>query len=163
LSAKSYISQAGVTRFPKKIYVSDAGAVVRRIKKQYISDSGGVTRLTFTGADYLSLVAGTAGGSNGYTQGSFGSLTPGTLGDGATVIELAASATSPHPLVFFIDTYPGTITSSYLTSVTIGAAVFLATAATFSGGTAGGSASWTWASGPVITPTDTYAVAVQRS
>ena len=164
--ARTLISDSGaVVRQAKRLPISDSGGVTRIAKRVFISDSGAVARLVFTGADFLALVAAGApvAGSNGYVQGSFGSLTPSVLGDGTTVIEMAASVTTPFPLILQITGYPGSITSSYLTSLTLNAAVFLASAATFGGGGGGGSATWSWSSGFHFLNSAHVAVIVQRT
>jgi hypothetical protein len=162
--ARTLISDSGaVIRQAKRILISDSTATVRVVKRLFISDSGAVARLVFTGADFLALIAGSAGGSNGYTQSAFGSLTPSTLGDGSTVTELASAATFPHNMIFQITGYSGTITSGYLTSLAINASVFLATSASFSGGSSGGSASWTWNPGFGFSNGSSYSITVQRT
>jgi hypothetical protein len=166
MSSLTYIvDSTSTTRKVKKLFVVDSGSVTRRIKKGWIIDSSSVARLIFTSADFLTLVTAGApvAGSNGYIQSSFGSLTPTTLGDGSTVTELAASVTTPFPLNLTIRGYPGTITSAYLTSLTLNAATFLATSATFSGGSPGGSAVWNWASGFHFSTSETVAVVLQRT
>jgi hypothetical protein len=162
--AQTYIADSGgATRYPKKIYVSDSGGVSRFVKKIYVSDSGGITRFIFSGADYLSMVAGGVTGVAGYVRGTFGTLTPSVLGDGALVQELAAATATPHALTFTISGYAGVITSGYLISVLVGVSIFEATAATFTGGSSGGTAQWQWASGPLLSSGTTYPVTVQRS
>lgn len=164
--ARTLISDSGaIVRQAKRLIIEDSGSVARVVKRLFISDSGAVARLVFTGADFLTLVTAAApvGGSNGYIQGGFGSLTPTTLGDGSTVTEIAASVTSPFPLNLTIRGYPGTIGSSYLTSLSLNAALFTAASASFSGGTPGGSAVWTWASGFHFGASQTIAVILQRT
>ena len=159
------VDSGGTSRFIKRWFAIDSGGVARLAKRVFVFDSGGVARLVFTGADFLTLVTASApvGGSNGYIQGGFGSLTPTTLGDGSTVTEIAASVTSPFPLNLTIRGYPGTIGSSYLTSLSLNAALFTAASASFSGGTPGGSAVWTWASGFHFSVSETVAVILQRT
>jgi hypothetical protein len=155
----------GVTRQIKRIAMSDSGGVTRIIKRVLASDSGGVTRLVFTGADFLTLVTAAVpvGGSNGYIHGGFGSLTPTILGDGSTVTEIAASVTTPFSLILAITGYPGTIASTYLSSLTLDSAAFIATSASFSGGGAGGTATWTWNPGFHFSNNETVAVVLQRN
>ena len=159
------VDSGGTSRFIKRWFAIDSGGVARLAKRVFVFDSGGVARLVFTGADFLTLITASApvGGSNGYIQGGFGSLTPTTLGDGSTVTEIAASVTSPFPLNLTIRGYPGTIGSSYLTSLSLNAALFTAASASFSGGTPGGSAVWTWASGFHFGASQTIAVILQRT
>jgi hypothetical protein len=143
----------GVTRVTKKVFVSDSGAVVRKIKKIWVSDSGAISRLVYKSQDTLVMITGSVGNTNGYSIGAFGTMTPDTLGDGATVTQLAVSnnsAPTPGILLFDIDTYPGTITSSYLTSLQVGATTYLPAAATFTGGGIGGSAQWKWTGATVF-------------
>ena len=164
--ARTLISDSGaVTRQAKRLIIEDSGSVARIVKRLFISDSGAVSRLVFTGADFLTLITAGApvAGSNGYIQGGFGSLTPTTLGDGATVTEIAASVTTPFALNLTIQGYAGTIASSYLTSLMLNATTFLATSASFAGGGAGGSASWTWNPGFHFTASETVAVVLQRN
>ena len=164
MSAKTYIvDSGGTTRFVKRLFVVDAGNVSRAVKRMFVVDAGNVSRLVYTGADYLTLVSGNVSTTNGYVRGTIGSLTPSTLGDGALVQELAAKSTTPFTLIFDISGYAGTITSSYLVSVTINTTVFAATAATFSGGGSGSSASWQWSTGFNLINGDTFSVAVERS
>jgi hypothetical protein len=166
MSARTFVvDSTGTTRFPKRWFAIDSGGVARLGRRVFVLDSGGVARLIFTGADFLTLVSASApvAGSNGYAQGGFGSLTPTVLGDGSTVTTLDASVTTPFPLNFTITGYPGTIGSAYLKSLTLNGATFLATAASFSGGGAGGSAVWTWASGFHFSVNETVAVTVQRT
>jgi hypothetical protein len=166
MSARTLIvDSGGTTRQAKRMFIVDSGSVSRLVKRIFVVDSGSVSRLVFTGADYLTLVTAGApvAGSNGYIQGGFGSLTPTTLGDGSTVTEIAASVTSPFPLNLTIRGYPGTIGSSYLTSLSLNAALFTAASASFSGGTPGGSAVWTWASGFHFGASQTIAVILQRT
>jgi hypothetical protein len=164
MSTKTYVvDSTDTTRYVKKIFVVDSGSVARKIKRIWMIDSGSVARLVFTGADYLSMVAGTTAGSSGYLGGVFGTLTPHVLGDGATVEELTAANAFAHNSIFEITGYPGSITSSYLLSLTVGATTLLATAATFAGGGSGGAASWTWSTGFAINSGSTYAVVVQRT
>jgi hypothetical protein len=164
--ARTLISDSGgTTRQEKRIAIEDSGSVTRIAKRILASDSGGTSRLVFTGADFLTLISASApvAGSNGYIQSGFGSLTPTTLGDGSTVTEIAASVTTPFPLNLTIRGYPGTIVSAYLTSLTLNAATFLATSASFSGGGAGASAVWMWASGFHFGASQTVAVVLQRT
>jgi hypothetical protein len=166
MAARTFIiDSGGNTRFVKRWFAIDSGGVTRLAKRVFVFDSGGTARLVFTGADFLTLVTASApvAGSNGYIQSSFGSLTPTTLGDGSAVTEIAASVTGAFPLNLTIRGYPGTIVSAYLTSLTLNAAVFLATSATFSGGGAGGSAVWSWASGFHFSTSETVAVVIQRT
>jgi hypothetical protein len=166
MSARTLQSDSGgVTRQSKRIPLEDSGGVTRIIKRILASDAGGVTRLVFTGADFLTLVTASApvGGSNGYEQGGFGSLTPTTLGDGSTVTAIAASVTTPFALQLSITGYPGTITSSYLTSLSLNGNVFLQSSASFSGGGAGGTALWTWNPGFHFSASETVAVVLQRN
>jgi hypothetical protein len=164
MSAKTYIvDSSNTTRFPKRIIVVDSGNVSRVCKRIFVVDAGNVSRLIFTGADYLTLVSGNVSTTNGYVRGTIGSLTPSTLGDGALVQEIAAKSTTPFTLIFDISGYAGTITSSYLISLTITNTVFLATSAVFTGGSAGGTAQWQWTTGFNLINGDTFSVAVNRS
>jgi hypothetical protein len=159
------VDSGGTTRQAKRMFIVDSGSVSRLVKRIFVVDSGSVTRLVFTGADLLTLVSATfpVAGSNGYVQSSFGSLTPTILGDGSTVTEIVASVTTPFALTLAITGYPGTIASTYLTSLTLNAAAFLATSASFSGGGAGGTATWTWSPGFHFTNSETVAVVLQRN
>jgi hypothetical protein len=165
MGAKTFAEAAGAGQRIKKIFVSDpSGPAIRNLKKVYATQVTGPANLVFSAADVLAMVAGgPADGSTGYAQGGLGSLTPSVLGDGATVLELAASVTTPFPLIFFIDGYAGTITTNYLTSLTINSTVFLPAAATFGGGGAGASAIWTWSSGFHLISGDAYTITVERS
>lgn len=166
---KLYAWSAGAAQKIKKVFASDSGGVVRKIKKIYASDSGGVTRLVFISEDDLSMLVGTAANSNGYAAGGFGTLTPNTLGDGAVVDELIFSnhsAPVPGNAIFAIHSYPGTITSAYLTSLTVGANVLTPSDPTFtgfSGGAPGGSAQWTWSGVGFPTVGSTLPVVVVRA
>ena len=159
------VDSGGTTRQAKRMFIVDSGSVSRLVKRIFVVDSGSVSRLVFTGADLLTLVTASApvGGSNGYEQGGFGSLTPTTLGDGSTVTAIVASVTTPFALQLSITGYPGTITSSYLTSLTLNTAVFLQSSASFGGGGAGGTAIWTWNPGFHFSASETVAVVLQRN
>jgi hypothetical protein len=164
MSEKTYVvGPDGVTRFPKRICIADSTATTRIVKRIFVSDAGGVSRLIFTGADYLTLIAGQGGGTTGYVSAGFGTLTPAVLGDGATVTELAAATAGSHSMTLFVQGYAGTIGSSYLLNITINTSVFPASSATFSGGSSGGAASWMWTTGFNFIDATTYAVAIQRS
>ena len=166
MSAKTYVvDSGGTTRFLKRVYIVDSGNVTRKVKRIWAVDNTNTARLVFTGADYLTLIAGVTFGETGYTQGGFGSLTPSVLGDGSTVTSLFTTPTTPpqQELFFVITGYPGTVTSSYLTSLTINGATMPATAATFSGGGAGSQAEWTWTPSTALVGGTTYPVVVQRT
>jgi len=166
MSQFTYVVDSGsTTRKVKKVWVIDSGSTARKIKKIWVIDSGSTARLVFTGADFLTLVTAGApvGGTNGYAQGGFGSLTPNVLGDGATVTAIDASVTNPFPLNLTITGYVGSITSGYLTSLMLNGTLLLSTSATFSGGSLGGSANWSWNPGFHFLNSATVAVILQRS
>jgi hypothetical protein len=169
MSAKTYAFAAGSAQRIKKVFVSDSGSVVRRIKKIYASDSGGVTRLVYVSDDELSMLVGNVGNNNGYINGTIGTLTPTVLGDGATVQELLFSnhsAPVPGNCIFEIDTYPGTITSSYLTSLNVNGNILTPSSPNFtgfSGGSPGGAAQWSWSGAGFPTIGSTIPVIVTRT
>lgn len=169
MSAKLYVEDAGAGHKTKKLFVSDSGAVIRKIKKIYASPVTGLADLVYISEDDLSMLVGTAANSNGYAAGGFGTLTPNTLGDGAVVDELIFSnhsAPVPGNAIFAIHSYPGTITSAYLTSLTVGANVLTPSDPTFtgfSGGAPGGSAQWTWSGVGFPTVGSTLPVVVVRA
>jgi len=157
----------------KRIFLFDptAGGAVRQGKRIFLFDAGGTARLIFSGADNLSMVVGSggAGGSNGYINGGFGSLTPNTLGDGSVVQELAVggrTSASPNQLVFEIRGYPGTIVSGYLRSLSVNGVVSApgdANFTSFSGGTAGSTAQWIWQNAGIPTSGATIPIIVTRT
>lgn len=170
MSAKTFAADSGgaIHRI-KKVFAADTGGVIRKIKKIFAADSGGVIHLVFVADDELSMLVGTVGNNNGYAAGGVGTLTPGTLGDGAIVQEILVSnhaAPTPGLLIFFISNYPGTITSAYLTSLMINAALYKPSDANFtgfSGGASGGSAQWTWSGAGIPTPGTTIPVVITRT
>lgn len=124
---------------------------------------------TSTPEDDLVMFTGTAANDNGYENGSFGTMTPNTLGDGAIVQQLGVAnllAPTPHNMLFSISNYPGTITQSYLTSIAFHSATFMPGDANFlgfTGGGAGGTATWNWANAPIPAVGTTVPVVVIRT
>lgn len=165
------VDSGGTTRQIKRWAVVDSGGITRLLKRAFIVDAGGVSRLIFSAADDLSMLVGSggAGGSNGYINGAFGTLTPNTLGDGSVVQEMAVAemgSATPHQLVFSINGYPGTIVEAYLTSLSINSAVYLpgdANFTSFSGGAPGGTAQWIWQNAGIPTNGATIPIIVIRS
>lgn len=169
MSAKTFAFAAGSAQRIRKIFADDSGGVVRKIKKMYASDSGGVTRLVFIADDELSMLVGTGANSNGYASGGFGTLTPSTLGDGAVIDEITFtnhSAPVSGNALLFLNSYPGTITAAYLTSITVGGVTLTPSDVNFtgfSGGAPGGSAQWTWSGAGFPTPGTTIPVVIVRT
>lgn len=144
------------------MFFFDAGGVTRTIKRLFLRDSSGVARLIFSGADFFTIVCGTANNSNGYVNGGIGSIAPNNLlGDGSTLQQLSVSnshAPVPGNLILSIN---GNISASnYLTSITIAGTTYLASAATFSGG-GGVSGQWQWSGAGIFS--GTIAVVIQRT
>lgn len=162
MTAVRYVADA--TGVPRKIryrFRCDAGGVIRKIKRRYLADAGGVPRLTYILGDEFSLSAGSVPGDAGYSQGGFGSLSPSDLlGDGNTFLELATATIKPFATVFQVIS-SGPLAANYIDSVTINGAELLASAAAFSGGSGGGT--WTWTPGLSFTPGQTYDVLVIRN
>lgn len=110
---------------------------------------------TSTPEDDLVMFTGTVANEIGFENGAIGTMTPGTLGDGSIVQQLAIAdhlAPTPRNMLFSISNYPGTITQSYLTSLTLLGGTFAPGDANFlgfSGGAPGSSATWNWANGPI--------------
>lgn len=163
MTATYVVDSGGVSRKIKKPWVIDSGGVAHRLKKIWVIDAGGTARLVFRFGDELSLLAGSSGAVTGYVQGLFGTLTPHTLSDGANVVAIEANASSPYPLTLQINGYAGSITSSYLDNLNISGNVFTGASATFSGGSPGVSAFWSWSTGFHFISPNTYPVVVSRS
>lgn len=115
------------------------------------------------------MFVGTAANSNGYAQGGFGTLTPTNLDDGTIINQLTFSnhsAPAPGNMLLFVNSYPGSITASYLASITVNGGTFTPSDPNFtgfSGGAPGGSAQWTWSGAGFPTPGTTVPVIVVRS
>lgn len=170
MAARTLASVAGTGEQMKRILISDpSGPAIRQAKRIFLSDSGGTARLIFSGADNLSMLVGTAANDNGYVNGAFGVLTPNTLGDGSIVQEMAVAthlAPTPFQLVFTISNYPGTITQTYLTSLTINASLVAPgdpNYTGFTGGTPGGTAQWIWQNQGVPIVGNTIPIIVVRT
>lgn len=157
----------GVWQIAKTPAVNVAG-VNRPIKQGWVNVAN-VWRLFFSAADILQMLVGTAGNANGYAQGGFGTLTPSTLGDGTVVTEVAVSNLSapvPRTLIVALSGYPGAITAGYLTSVQFDAGAPIVPSGanfTFGGGSAGGTAQFTWTGQIIFAPNATVTVAVTRT
>lgn len=154
----------GVPRLWKRIFLRDAGGVTRTIKRLFLRDSSGIARLIFSGADFFTIVCGTANNSNGYVNGGIGSISPNNqLGDGSTLQQLSVSnihAPVPGTQILSINAGPGVnITANYISTLTIGVNVFTPAGATFAGG--GVSGQWTWTGAGIFS--GTISVVIQRT
>lgn len=151
MSARTLIvDSGGATRKAKRWALVDSGGTSRLAKRVFLVDSGGAPRLVFSSEDDLTMVTAVSGNVAGYTFAGFGSMTPTNLGDGARVDSLllssAVATPVPNQMQLFLEGYPGTITGAYIASISINGTFMPMSGAdfSFSGGTPGGSAQFTW-------------------
>jgi hypothetical protein len=141
------IDSGNVSRKLADPWVIDSAGVARKVKKIWVIDSGNIARLVFL-SNIFTLTSSQVSNTSGYAQGSFGSLAPSNvLTDSNIINEIASSNLTTHNMVLSINKGSSgpSITSAYLTSLTINGTVFLGSSASFSGGGANGT--WTWSSG----------------
>ena len=140
------VDSGNVTRKLLDPWAIDSGGVARKLKKIWVIDSTNVARLVFT-SNIFTLSPGASGGTNGYVQGAFGSIAPSNILTDTNVIEELTSGTITHTMILVINQGASgpSISSSYLTSLTINGTVWTGASASFSGG--GSSGQWNWSPG----------------
>lgn len=141
-----FVNVAGVQQKSTRPTVNVAG-VNQRLKEGWVNVAG-VQRKFFSAEDDLVMISATNANDFGFASGGFGSMTPNTLGDGATVDQCLLSqhlAANPDTFQLFLNTIPGpAVAASYLTSISLNGTVLVPSGANFSFSSGVGSASWTW-------------------
>ncbi len=134
-----HINDGGVWRAIREVYVNDNGTW-RSVLEVYVNDSGN-WRTVFQRYDEITLTAGTDSLTVGFISGSFGSVSPSTLGDGRAINRIANDASEPR-FQLHISGFSSDPGADYLEKIEINGLTLQASAASYAFG--GGIAGWDW-------------------